>query len=112
MPINFFETELEKIRKRFNNTFGKTAVCDLQLRSEVILSICHLGIMERKIRQAVNKNDARPIIKSFMKSKEIITELFDRFETERREKDAYQGCQTSKPKRHQKERPKRKATHA
>ncbi len=41
MKVNFFEKELIKVRERFNQTFGKQTVCDLQTRAQVIIAIIH-----------------------------------------------------------------------
>lgn len=82
MRIDFFELELKKARDRFNQTFGKTKVCDLQSRFSAIFAICFMGIACRKIRNAGNKNNVRGLIKKFMNERSALNNLFDQFERE------------------------------
>ena len=40
MNQEFFEKEIQRVRHRFNQTFGLLPVCDLKLRQSVILNVC------------------------------------------------------------------------
>ena len=82
MPIYFFQSEFKKIQKRFNETFGRETVCDIKLRQSVILAICWMGVLKRKIHQAPDKDLVREEIQKFMKAKKILHNLFDQFEKE------------------------------
>ena len=76
MPIDFFQSELYKIQDRFNQTFGKLVVCNVNTRMRVMLAIIFLGILERKI---MAKND-RDDIKRFIRTKDTLNKFFDHFE--------------------------------
>jgi hypothetical protein len=91
MPIDFFELELKKARDRFNQTFGTITVCDLKLRQSVILAICFMGNVGRKIKNAANKDKVREQIKKFMKTRLILNNLFDQFEREHQERRKHVG---------------------
>ena len=91
MPIDFFESELQKAQDRFNQTFGTTTVCDLKLRQSVILAICFMGNADRKIKNVTNKDKVREQIKKFMKTRCILNNLFDRFEREHHERRKHAG---------------------
>lgn len=90
MPIDFFEKELMKARRRFNETFGMQEVCDLKLRQSVILAICFLGLIAGKIKKAKNKDDVRDEIKQFMKNQNTLNNLFKRIE-QQKERRSYDG---------------------
>ena len=87
MAIDFFEKELTKVQERFNQTFGKQTVCNLELRYSTILAICRLGRECEKIRKTKRKDDVRSEIKRFMKARNILNNLFDQFENQREERD-------------------------
>lgn len=86
MPIDFFQSEVKKAQKRFNETFGRELVCDIKLRQSVILAICFMGNAGKKIKAAKNKDQVRTQIKKFMKTKKILHNLFDQFEKENQER--------------------------
>lgn len=82
MAINYFEKELNKIQKHFNQTFGQLIVCDLKLRQQVILAIIAMERLNRKIRSARNKDQVRYEIQRFMKTKMILQTIFHQIERE------------------------------
>jgi hypothetical protein len=86
MPIDFFESEVRKAQNRFNETFGTELVCNVNLRQSVILAICFMGNASKKIKAANNKDQVRSLIKKFMKTKNILHNLFDQFEQEIQER--------------------------
>jgi hypothetical protein len=87
MGKSFFEKELDFIRERFNQTFGRQTVCNLQTRYRVILSIVGLGILCDKINRADSPDLVRDEIKRFCNTRNKLMTLFTQTEqiwTERR----------------------------
>ncbi|PQP35738.1 hypothetical protein C6A37_00800 [Desulfobacteraceae bacterium SEEP-SAG9] len=97
MKVNFFEKELIKVRERFNQTFGKQFVCDLQTRTQVIIAIIHMGMLNNKIMKAKNKEMVRDDIRMFIRIKNTLTTIFNNAEKLWEERRSYdKGNQTSK----------------
>ena len=80
MAVNFFEREVKKIQKRFNETFGRQIVCNLDVRYSAILSICWLGILSRKINRAKDKEKAKDNISEFVKIRDVLNNVFNLIE--------------------------------
>ena len=90
MKVNFFEKELTRVRERFNQTFGKRTVCNLQTRAQVIIAIIHMGMLNNKIMKAKDKSTVRDDIRIFIKIKNTLTTIFnnvEKFWEERRRYD-------------------------
>lgn len=86
MPIDFFEKEVMKARKKFNQTFGKMVVCDLESRQSAILAIGFLGRLGTRIMEANNKGEVKEEIQKFMKTKKILSNLFVKIEEHQKER--------------------------
>lgn len=80
MPVNFFATELRKVQDRFNQTLGEMVVFNIKTRQNTILAIIGMGLLEKKISSATNKEKVRPDIKRFMRTQKTLTNLFDDIE--------------------------------
>ena len=80
MKVNFFEKELTRIWRRFNQTFGKQIVCDLQVRAQVIIAIIHLGMLNKQIMKAKDKSMVRGDIQMFIRIKNTLTTIFNNAE--------------------------------
>ena len=80
MAVNFFEREVEKIQKRFNETFGRQIVCNLDVRYSAILSICWLGILNRKISKAKDEEKAKDTIHEFIRIRDVLNNVFNLIE--------------------------------
>ena len=97
MKVNFFEKELTGVRKRFNQTFGKQTVCDLQARAQVIIAIIHMGLLNNKIVKAKDKSAVRDDIQMFIKIKNTLTTIFNNSEKLWEERRNYvKGDQTNR----------------
>ena len=97
MKVNFFEKELTRVRERFNQTFGKQTVCDLQTRAQVIIAIIHMGMLNNKIMKAKDKSMVRDDIRMFIRIKNALSIIFnnaEKFWEERRSYD--KGNQTNR----------------
>ena len=86
MPIEFYEKEIMNAREKFNQTFGMLTVCDLRLRQSAILAISFMGTLGKKIMEANNKDDIKAEIQKFMKTKEILSNLFAKIEEHQKER--------------------------
>jgi len=80
MAVNFFEREVKKIQKRFNETVGSLTVCNLDVRYSAIFSICRLGILSRKISKAKDKEKARDTIHEFIRIRDVLNNVFNLIE--------------------------------
>ena len=80
MKVNFFEKELTRVRERFNQTFGKQTVCNLQTRAQVIIAIIHMGMLNNKIMKAKDKSKVRDDIRMFIRIKNTLTIIFNNAE--------------------------------
>ena len=97
MKVNFFEKELIKVRERFNQTFGKQFVCDLQTRAQVIIAIIHMGLLGNKIMKVKDKEMVRDDIRIFIRKRNALTTLFNDAEKYWEERRRYEnGNQTGK----------------
>jgi len=76
MPIDFFEKEVNKVRKRFNRTFGMLKVCDLKTRQSAILAICLLGSLKDKIINIRDKSQVEDDIRKFMMIRNVLNKVF------------------------------------
>ena len=89
MAVDFFEKEVRKVRQRFNQTFGRQTVCNLNARYSAILSICRLGILSNRISRAKAKEKVRDSTSEFIRIRDVLNNFFNRMEKqmkERREK--------------------------
>ena len=89
MKIDFFEKELNTVRERFNQTFGKQTVCSLEARCRVIISIIHMGMIGDKIRKARDKAIVRDDIRMFIKIRNTLFTIFNNAEKYWHEKRHY-----------------------
>ena len=76
MKIDFFEKELSTVWERFNQTFGKQTVCNLEARCRVIISIIHMGMLSDKIMKAGDKSMVRDDIRMFIRVRNTLMTIF------------------------------------
>jgi hypothetical protein len=81
MAVNFFDREVKKLQKRFNNTFGTLVVCNLTLRYSAILAICWLGVLRRRIKETRDREKARDYIREFVEGRAVLNDFFSSTET-------------------------------
>ena len=89
MTAHFFEKELRKIQERFNQAFGDQSTFHIQARYASLLSICQLGILEKRI--AGIKNKPREGIQEFIRIRNTLNNLFNRMETQKKERRTYEN---------------------
>lgn len=91
MKIQFFEKELQRVRDRFNETFGIMPVCDLKLRQRVILSICHLGCLAKEMAEIKSRDHPHNRIERFMRVRNVLNRIFDELEKDQKERREQNG---------------------
>ena len=97
MNVNFFEKELFKVQQRFNQTFGKQTVCDLQTRAHIIFGIIHMGLLGNKILKTKDKEIVRDDICMFIRTRNTLTTIFNNAEKSWQERRRYdKGTQTNR----------------
>ena len=89
MAVDFFEKEVRKVRQRFNETFGRQTVCNLDARYSAILSICRLGILTRKISSAKNKENVRDSTSEFIRIRDVLNNFFNLMEKQMKGRRGY-----------------------
>ena len=89
MAVNFFEREVKKVRQRFNQTFGRQIVCNLNARYSAILSICWLGILANRINEAEHKEKAKESIHEFTRIRDVLNNFFNLMEKQEKERRSY-----------------------
>lgn len=99
--VNLVEKEVKRFQQKFNQLFGKRIVCNLQIRYSVILSICWLGVITKRIIEAGDEEKPRDLMKEFVKAKDSLRRFFARVESsygaERRKENANAINQTAGP---------------
>ena len=88
MTAHFFEKEVRKIQKRFNQAFGETCTFCIQARYAALLAICWLGILEK--RMARMKDRPRESIQEFIRIRDTLNKLFNRMEKQKKERRGYE----------------------
>ena len=86
MPVDFFETELGKVRERFNQTFGRMTVCNIKTWQSVILAIVSIGLLQKKISSAHSKDEVRQDIQRFVKTRNVLNNIFNSIENHQKER--------------------------
>ena len=89
MKIDFFEKELTTVRERFNQTFGKQTVCNLETRCRVIISIIHMGLLSDKINKAGDKSMVKDDIRMFIRVRDTLMAIFNNAEKHWHERRRY-----------------------
>ena len=78
MAVNFFEREVKKVRQRFNQNFGNQIVCNIQARYSAILSICRLGILANRIKEAEGQEKDKESIQEFTRIRDVLNNFFNK----------------------------------
>ena len=94
MPVDFFETELARIQRRFNQTFGILEVFLIEKRYSAILNIVNLGLLKRKISSVKNKESVKEDIKEFIRARDWFNNHFDSIEKQIQERRDYANTGT------------------
>ncbi len=90
MTISFFKKELDKLRTRFNETFVETQTCNLKLRQTALVAIIWLGVSEKRINEALDKNLVRKEIKEFIRARDVLNNLFIRMKNQQKERSDHE----------------------
>ena len=80
MRVNFFEKELTRVQKMFNETFGRQTVCNLETRYRVILAIVRIMWLGKKIMNSATTMDVKGEIQQFVKTKNVLNSIFNEAE--------------------------------
>ena len=89
MPVDFFENEFVTVCERYNQTFGKQSVCNLDTRYRVIFAIIYMGVLRKKIRKNKYKHKVRKDIRKFIRIKNILMTIFSNAEKAWQERRRY-----------------------
>jgi hypothetical protein len=86
MAIDFIEKEVDKVRERFNQTYGVMVVCNLNHRHAAILSIINMGMLCAKVTAAKSKDNARQDIQQFIRIRDTLNNHFNMLEQHLKER--------------------------
>jgi hypothetical protein len=89
MAVNFFEREVQKAQKRFNQNFGSEIVCNLEAREAVILSICRIRMLANKIKKPKHNETVRTDNQEFIRIRDVINRFFNLIEKQQKERRGY-----------------------
>lgn len=91
MKTQFFEKELQRVRDRFNKTFGIMTVCNLELRRKAILDIIGLSRLVKEMAGIKSRDHPHETIEKFMLVRNELNRIFDELEKYLRERRAQNG---------------------
>ena len=99
MPVAFFEKEVTRAQRKFNQTFGMLRTGDIKLRQSAILKICGLGCLKNKIVKATDKSGVRDEIRNFIKIRDILNNVFNTIEDYQKERRYFENDQRTSKQR-------------
>jgi len=76
LAVDFFETEINKVQKRFNKTFGVLDVCDIRTRHKAILSIINM----MRLKDRIINNNSKEDRSKFVKTRDWLNQVFNQIE--------------------------------
>jgi len=74
MKIDFFEKEVWKVQQRFNHFFGAQTICNIQERQAVIMAICWLSVLSKRIKGTAENTE---IVREFIKYRNKLNKYFN-----------------------------------
>ena len=77
MKIDFFERKVKKTQERFNQVFGTQTVCNIEERQTVIMAICWLSVLNKRIKG--NAENAE-LVREFMECRNKLNKHFNQKE--------------------------------
>jgi hypothetical protein len=80
MRIKQFETDLDAIRARFNQTFQDLHLCNPDFRVRVVFAIVHMGILQKRINTQKRRED----IREFLAVRDKMNKIFTAIDKEKR----------------------------
>ena len=78
--FSYFDREVDKVQRRFNETFGRQVTINVQFRSKVMLAIINLMLLYRKIIIAKKPEAVRSEIARFVRCSRNLYGIFDQLE--------------------------------
>lgn len=79
MTNQYFSKELRRIQHCFNCTYGRQVTTDIQMRCSVILAICRLGMLVRKIVNLKREQQNQTEISDFKRIRDFLDSHFAKF---------------------------------
>ena len=77
MKIDFFEKEVKKARKRFNELYGTQTVCNIEERQTLILAVCRLGVLSMRSKSNAENKE---LLKEFINNRNKLNQYFNQKE--------------------------------
>ena len=77
MTLKYFDKETQKARQRFNQTFGRLAICDARLRQAAIVGVCLLGCSRKRLQALPQGSVLRAEVCRFMRIRKALEGVFD-----------------------------------
>ena len=72
----FFQSELTNLQNQFNEVYGDRTVFNINARTQALFAIIRLGLLERQINAASNKDQVRDKIKEFVSGRDVLRKFF------------------------------------
>ena len=77
MKIDLFTKKLHRIQKQFNKVFGNHTI-NIDERQIVILAICWLGVLAKKITSSKDRVERKDLIDEFNRGRNLINNFFNK----------------------------------
>ena len=77
MILKYFDKETQKARERFNQTFGRQAICDVKLRQAAIVSVGLLGCSRKRLQSSPKGSVLRAEVCRFMRIRKALEGVFN-----------------------------------
>jgi hypothetical protein len=77
MTLKYFDKETQKARQRFNQTFGRLAICDAKLRQAAIVGVGLLGCSRNRLQASLKGIVLRAEVRRFMRIRKALENVFD-----------------------------------
>ena len=83
MTVYFFDCEVKRARERFNQNFSSEIVFNINARYSAMLSICWLGILRDKIKEAEGEDEVKGSIQEFTRIRDVLNNFFNLIESQK-----------------------------
>ena len=86
VEINLFTKKLHRIQEQFNEVFGDHTTNNIDERQTVILAICWLGVLWKKISANKDSVKRKDLIAEFNSRLTVVNNFFNKKEGEQNER--------------------------
>ncbi len=78
MKVDLFTKKLHRIQEQFNEFFGDRTTNNIDERQTLILAICWLGVLAKKISASKDCRERKDLIDEFNRGRNLISNFLDK----------------------------------